>query len=98
MPGRPAPKFAAFGRPARFNKSRRTKVHKLLSGFGTWTQFSLFECWLTAKELVVLRQKLDKHLSAAKDRVRFYYLCEGCLKKVETVGMQLPHEDTLYLV
>lgn len=28
---------------------RRTKVHKLLSGFGKWTQYSLFECFLTKK-------------------------------------------------
>ena len=31
---------------------RRTKVHKALCGFGDWTQFSLFECFLDAKELV----------------------------------------------
>lgn len=77
---------------------RRTKVHKLLSGFGAWTQFSLFECWLTPKELVILRQKLDKHLSAQKDRVRFYYLCDGCVKKIETIGMALPEEQKMFLV
>ncbi len=77
---------------------RRTKVHKILSGFGTWTQFSLFECWLTPKQMLILRQKLDKHLSAEKDRVRFYYLCQGCVLKVETVGGQKPDEDKLYLV
>jgi len=26
---------------------RRTKVHKVLCGFGQWTQYSLFECYLT---------------------------------------------------
>ena len=31
---------------------RRTKVHKILSGFGTWTQYSLFECFLSKKELI----------------------------------------------
>lgn len=77
---------------------RRTKVHKILSGFGAWTQFSLFECWLTAKQLLILRQKLAKHLSAEKDRVRFYYLCEGCVAKVETVGGHKPEEEMLYLV
>lgn len=77
---------------------RRTKVHKILSGFGAWTQFSLFECWLTLKQMVMLRQKLDKHLSDEKDRVRFYYLCEGCLTKVETIGMRKPEEEKLYLV
>jgi CRISPR-associated protein Cas2 len=77
---------------------RRTKVHKLLSGFGKWTQFSLFECFLSKKELVLLRSKLAEHLEAAQDSVRFYPLCVNCLDKVETVGGPLPAEDLLFLV
>ena len=77
---------------------RRTKVHKLLSGFGKWTQFSLFECFLTKKELVLLRSKLAEHLEAAQDSVRFYPLCANCLEKVETVGGPLPAEDLLFVV
>lgn len=77
---------------------RRTKVHKLLSGFGKWTQFSLFECFLTKKELVLLRSKLAEHLEAAQDSVRFYPLCANCLDKVETVGGPLPAEDLLFVV
>ena len=38
---------------------RRTKVHKTLCGFGQWTQYSLFECHLTDKELVALRGRDD---------------------------------------
>lgn len=77
---------------------RRTKVHKILSGFGRWTQFSLFECYLTEKEHLTLRAKLDKVLDEAQDRIRFYSLCEACLKKVETVGMEQPAEDRVYIV
>ncbi len=77
---------------------RRTKVHKLLSGFGKWTQFSLFECFLSKKELVLLRSKLAEHLEAAQDSVRFYPLCANCLDKVETVGGPLPAEDLLFVV
>jgi CRISPR-associated protein Cas2 len=77
---------------------RRTKVHKLLSGFGKWTQYSLFECFLTKKELVLLRSKLAEHLEAAQDSVRFYPLCANCLEKVETVGGPLPAEDLLFVV
>ncbi len=51
---------------------RRTKVHKALSGFGHWTQFSLFELFITDKELVLLQNKLEKILNAEKDSVRFY--------------------------
>ncbi len=77
---------------------RRTKVHKLLSGFGKWTQFSLFECFLSKKELILLRSKLAEHLEAAQDSVRFYPLCANCLDKVETVGGPLPAEDLLFVV
>ncbi|MFL5626613.1 MAG: CRISPR-associated endonuclease Cas2 [Ktedonobacteraceae bacterium] len=77
---------------------RRTKVHKVLSGFGTWTQYSLFECFLSKKELVLLKSKLAKHVQDAQDSVRFYPVCATCLEKVETVGGQPPTEDVLFIV
>ncbi|MDQ2714328.1 MAG: CRISPR-associated endonuclease Cas2 [Chloroflexota bacterium] len=77
---------------------RRTKVHKILSGFGTWTQYSLFECFLSRKELVQLKAKLAKHLEEKQDSIRFYPLCANCIEKVETVGSEPPVEDVLYIV
>ena len=77
---------------------RRTKVHKILSGFGTWTQYSLFECFLSKKELVLLKSKLAEHVEDTQDSVRFYPLCTTCLDKVETVGGQPPSEDVLFIV
>jgi len=77
---------------------RRTKVHKLLKGFGQWTEFSLFECFLTRKELLLMSAKLSKHLDAGKDRVRIYTICDACLTKIETVGIAEPKEDTSYLI
>ena len=77
---------------------RRTRVHKLLKGFGRWTEFSLFECFLTKKELVLLRARLEKHLDAERDRVRIYMLCDTCLDKIETVGLPAPVEETSYLI
>ena len=53
---------------------RRTKVHKILLGYGKWTQYSLFECFLTRKQLVLLRSKLAEHLVTKEDSVRFYSL------------------------
>jgi CRISPR-associated protein Cas2 len=77
---------------------RRTRVHKLLKGFGQWTEFSLFECFLTRKELLQMRSRLDKHLDAGEDRVRIYMICEACLSKIETVGLEEPREITSYLI
>src|SRR6266702_4550467 len=76
---------------------RRTKVHKVLRGFGQWTEFSLFECFLTKKELLQMRAKLDKHLDASNDKVRIYTLCDSCLPRIETVGIPEPAEQTSYL-
>src|SRR6266699_2209759 len=73
---------------------RRTKVHQILMGFGKWTQYSLFECFLSRKELVLLRSKLAEQ----QDSVRFYPLCANCVKRVETVGGPPPVEELLFVV
>jgi CRISPR-associated protein Cas2 len=80
------------------NNRRRTKVHKTLSGFGKWTQYSLFECYLDEKEFLTLRHKLDKVLKPDEDSVRFYPLCAACAGKVETVGSEKPAEAVAFVV
>ena len=77
---------------------RRTKVHKALCGFGQWTQYSLFECHLTEKELVTLRGKLDKLLKPEEDSLRFYPLCTPCVAKVVTVGSPKPAEQDVFVI
>jgi CRISPR-associated protein Cas2 len=77
---------------------RRNKVHQILCGFGTWTQYSLFECFLSKKELVQLKAKLARHIQETQDSVRFYPLCAACLDKVETIGGEPPQEDVTLIV
>jgi len=72
---------------------RRTKVFKVLSGYGEWTQYSLFECWLTKLHLVELRAKLKPHITVG-DSVRFYPLCKSCVARVATEGSPRPAEKT----
>lgn len=80
------------------NDKRRTKIHKILLGHGKWTQYSLFECFLTRTELVLLQAKLAEHLRSDQDSVRFYPLCANCVRRVETVGGLPPKEDQVYIV
>jgi CRISPR-associated protein Cas2 len=77
---------------------RRTKIHKVLLGFGKWTQYSLFECYLSRKDLIVLQAKLTDHLVVREDSVRFYPLCASCVSKVETVGGPPPADQVLFIV
>lgn len=80
------------------NDRRRTRVHKLLCGFGQWTQFSLFECFLTDQELVALRGRLEKVLDKKEDNVRTYHICHACRGKTETIGSEQPAENKVYLL
>ncbi len=77
---------------------RRTKVHQILMGFGKWTQYSLFECFLSRQELILLQAKLAEYLEAREDSVRFYPLCANCVQKVETIGGPPPAEELIYVV
>lgn len=76
----------------------RAKVHKLLCGFGQWTQYSLFELFLNDKELILLQNRLEKLINPETDSLRFYPLCVGCLKQVETVGSPPPQEPRAFVV
>jgi CRISPR-associated protein Cas2 len=77
---------------------RRTKVHNTLCGYGKWTQFSVFECWLTKSQFLELRVKLGKHIDGQVDSVRFYPLCAECQNKVITVGGEKPHDPVAMFV
>ncbi len=80
------------------NDKRRNHVHKILKGFGKWTEYSLFECFLNRKELLQLRARLNEHLDRGEDKIRIYTICETCTDKIETVGIEKPVEDTFYLI
>lgn len=80
------------------DNKRRTKVHKVLCGYGQWTQYSLFECWLSRRQIIELRAKLARHLVAERDSVRFYPLCAGCRPKVITVGSAAPHDPVTVIL
>lgn len=71
---------------------RRARVHRALSGFGRWTQYSVFECHLTDKERVMMLEKVRRLLKPGEDSLRVYPLCQACRAKVETIGSPKPEE------
>lgn len=76
---------------------RRTRIHKLLLGYGRWTQYSLFECFLSRQQVLHLASRLAEHLVVEEDSVRFYPLCASCVSKVETVGGPPPADAVLFV-
>lgn len=77
---------------------RRTKIHRLLCGYGSWTQYSLFECWLTRRQFIELQAKLLKLLVEDEDSVRLYALCGACQGKTITVGSPRPNDPAALIM
>jgi CRISPR-associated protein Cas2 len=81
------------------NDRRRTRVHSVLTGFGTWVQYSVFECFLDRKQRFLLETRLRKEIHQQEDTIRIYGLCATCKSKVEVLGHGIaPKEETVYLL
>ncbi len=75
----------------------RTKVHNLLESYGTWTQFSLFECYLSHKQSVTLLGEIKALLNDDEAHIRIYMLSRDDAKRTVTIGGELPHEDEVFI-
>ncbi|MEB3214195.1 MAG: CRISPR-associated endonuclease Cas2 [Leptolyngbyaceae bacterium] len=72
---------------------RRTRLHKLLSGYGKWTQYSVFECFLTAVQFAKLQTQLECLIKPNEDSIRIYVLDAGAVKRTMTYGSEKPRQD-----
>jgi CRISPR-associated protein Cas2 len=60
---------------------RWRKAYKLIRGFGTRLQYSVFRCRLSARQLEQLRWELEKRLKA-EDSLLFIGLCDACVERI----------------
>ena len=75
---------------------RRTRLHDLL--YGKWTQYSVFECFLTSMQFVKLQQQIEDLIKPETDSVRIYVLDATAVKKALAYGSQKPeYENTVIL-
>ncbi|WP_008312242.1 CRISPR-associated endonuclease Cas2 [Leptolyngbya sp. PCC 6406] len=75
---------------------RRTKIHTILSSYGQWMQYSVFECSLSAAEYTKLRNRLNKLIQPETDSIRFYFLCACCQGKIERIGGEAVRDETVF--
>lgn len=71
---------------------RRTRLHKMLLGYGQWTQYSVFECFLTAVQFAKLQTQIEKLIKPKEDSVRIYVLDAGSVKRIMTYGSEKPRQ------
>jgi CRISPR-associated protein Cas2 len=67
---------------------RRDRVHQELKNYGTWVQYSVFECELTWEQTRVVQSRIGELINPRTDSVRYYYLCQSCIVKCEAQGRE----------
>ncbi len=73
---------------------RRNRISKVLKNYGERVQFSVFECDLTREQLLRMQHALTKIIKEQEDdSVRFYFLCDGCKRKIERIGGIMPRDE-----
>ena len=81
------------------NDRCRTRLHNRLLDYGTPVQYSVFECLLDREQLEKMRRAVRKAIRPRLDQVRYYYLCQDCLKKVEvSSGPEVLSEQEVIVV
>jgi len=65
---------------------RRAKLCRKLKSFGTWVQYSVFECLLDTKGFERMKEAVKGIIKKGEDHVRYYPLCETCEKRIQAIG------------
>lgn len=68
------------------NPKRLIKVAKAMKGYGERVLKSVFECNLEARRFRKMKANMDEIIEPIEDSVRYYFLCEKCIKEVEYSG------------
>ncbi|MEW6375034.1 MAG: CRISPR-associated endonuclease Cas2 [Thermodesulfobacteriota bacterium] len=78
---------------------RLTKVARAMKNFGERVLKSVFECNLNQKKYGEMKEKIDEIIEPIEDSVRYYILCEKCIREVEHSGKGKSfQEDEEYMV
>jgi len=78
---------------------RLAKVARTMKNYGERVLKSVFECNLDEKRFGDMKRQIDEIIEQIEDSVRYYILCEKCIKEVDHSGKGEPfQEDDEYVV
>lgn len=69
---------------------RLRRVARACEDYGVRVQKSVFECQVGQKEWASLRDRLLREIKTEEDSLRFYYLDENAVRRIEHHGMDKP--------
>ncbi len=78
-------------------KKRLNKVAKHCVNYGQRVQNSVFECNLDQTQFTIFRRQLESLIDVEKDSIRYYFLGNNWITKVEHIGAKKTYnpEDVL---
>jgi len=65
---------------------RLAKVSRSMKNYGERVLKSVFECNLDEKKFQEMKLRIDEIIEPIEDSVRYYILCEKCIKEVDYSG------------
>lgn len=65
------------------DNQRRNQLAKVLKGFGSRVQYSVFEAHLTRSQFKQMKQVVNGIIDTDEDSVRYYALCHACTGRIE---------------
>jgi len=78
---------------------RLAKVARTMKNYGERVLKSVFECNLDKKRFGDMKSRIDEIIEQIEDSVRYYILCEKCIKEVDHSGKgERFQEDDEYVV
>lgn len=69
------------------DNKRRRKLVKILEEMCERVQWSVFEGWMTPRQLNETKMRLNRVLDESADNIRIYRLCAYCQQEVATYGL-----------
>ena len=73
------------------DNKRRARVIRILHNHGAErVQYSVFECYCTARTLEVMTELLQRTCHESEDTIRIYTLCASCRPRVTMMGKAAP--------
>jgi CRISPR-associated protein Cas2 len=69
------------------DEKRLTKIGKVMKNYGERVLLSVWECNLTYGQFEYMRNQVESIIDHMEDSVRYYFLCDKCIKKVQFSGL-----------
>jgi CRISPR-associated protein Cas2 len=77
---------------------KRAKIAKAMKSYGERVQKSVFECRIDDQQFLRMKKALENIMDMNEDSIRYYFLCKGCVERIEISGWGTVTEDESLII